>query len=92
MRATERLIRKQRNRLGGQRAVRERRAHLSGVAARERAHRECFADNVRVAGTLVAREESFARPDADGQRITQVLVEDGDVVLELPEGPIPVNE
>jgi len=48
----------------------------------ERAHRECFADTVRAAGTLVAREESFARPDADGQRITQVLVEDGDVVTE----------
>ncbi|HML14287.1 MAG TPA: efflux RND transporter periplasmic adaptor subunit [Xanthobacteraceae bacterium] len=48
----------------------------------ERAHRDCFADTVRVAGTLVAREESFARPDTDGQRITQVLVEDGDVVTE----------
>jgi HlyD family secretion protein len=48
----------------------------------ERAHRECIPDTVRVAGTLVAREESFARPDSDGQRITQVLVEDGDVVKE----------
>jgi multidrug efflux pump subunit AcrA (membrane-fusion protein) len=48
----------------------------------ERAHRECFADTVRVAGTLVPREESVARPDTDGLRITQVLVDDGDVVTE----------
>ncbi|HXW27272.1 MAG TPA: efflux RND transporter periplasmic adaptor subunit [Xanthobacteraceae bacterium] len=48
----------------------------------EKAHRECFADTVRVAGTLVPREESLARPDVDGQRITQVLVEDGAVVTE----------
>jgi HlyD family secretion protein len=61
----------------------DRRESASGMAVTvERAHRECFADTVRVAGTLVAREESFARPDQDGQRITQVLVEDGDVVTE----------
>ncbi len=60
----------------------------------ERAHQECFADTVRVAGTLVPREESFARPDMDGLRITQVLIEDGDAVkqgqvlarLARPEG------
>lgn len=60
----------------------------------ERAHQECFADTVRVAGTLVPREESLARPDMDGLRITQVSVEDGDAVkqgqvlarLARPEG------
>lgn len=67
----------------------------SGMAVTvERAHQECFAETVRVAGTLVPREESFARPDMDGLRITQVMVEDGDVVkqgqvlarLARPEG------
>jgi HlyD family secretion protein len=61
----------------------DQRGSSSGMAVTvERAHRECFADTVRIAGTLVPREESFARPDTDGQRITQVLVEDGDVVTE----------
>src|SRR6201997_5821567 len=67
----------------GSAGAQDRRSAGSGMAVTvERAHRECFADTVRVAGTLVAREESFARPDQDGQRITQVLVEDGDVVTE----------
>jgi HlyD family secretion protein len=67
----------------GSSGAQDRRESTSGMAVTvERAHRECFADTVRVAGTLVAREESFARPDQDGQRITQVLVEDGDVVTE----------
>src|ERR1051326_3361859 len=67
----------------GSSGAQDRRESASGMAVTvERAHRECFADTVRVAGTLVAREESFARPDVDGQRITQVLVEDGDVVTE----------
>ena len=67
----------------GSSGAQDRRESATGMAVTvERAHRECFADTVRVAGTLVAREESFARPDQDGQRITQVLVEDGDVVTE----------
>ena len=69
--------------VAGSAGAQDRRGAASGMAVTvERAHRECFADTVRVAGTLVAREESFARPDMDGQRITQVLVEDGDVVTE----------
>jgi HlyD family secretion protein len=79
----------------GSSGAQDRRGSAPGMAVTvERAQRACFADTVRVAGTLVAREESFARPDADGQRITQVLVEDGDVVtvgqvlarLARPEG------
>jgi HlyD family secretion protein len=67
----------------GSSGAQDRRGAASGMAVTvERAHRECFADTVRVAGALVAREESFARPDMDGQRITQILVEDGDVVTE----------
>jgi HlyD family secretion protein len=48
----------------------------------ERARQECFADTVRVAGTLVPQQESLVRPDMEGMRITQVLVEDGTVVAQ----------
>src|SRR5262249_14603172 len=48
----------------------------------ERARQECFADTVRVAGTLVPQQESLVRPDMEGMRITQVLVEDGTVVTQ----------
>lgn len=45
-----------------------------------RAKRACFADTVRVAGTVVAREESQVRPDIEGVRVSQILVENGDLV------------
>jgi multidrug efflux pump subunit AcrA (membrane-fusion protein) len=45
-----------------------------------RAKRACFSDTVRVAGTVVAREESQVRPDIEGVRVSQILVENGDAV------------
>ncbi|MDC7788262.1 efflux RND transporter periplasmic adaptor subunit [Rhodoplanes sp. TEM] len=45
-----------------------------------KAKRACFSDTVRVAGTVVAREESQVRPDIEGVRVSQILVENGDQV------------
>ncbi|MEA2860208.1 MAG: HlyD family secretion protein [Methylobacteriaceae bacterium] len=45
-----------------------------------KARRICFSDTLQLTGRLVAREELPVRPDAEGLRVTQVLVEDGDKV------------
>jgi HlyD family secretion protein len=45
-----------------------------------KARRVCFSDTLQFTGRLVAREEVPVRPDAEGLRVTQVLVEDGDRV------------
>ena len=45
-----------------------------------KARRLCFSDTLQLTGRLVAREELPVRPDAEGLRVTQVLVEDGDKV------------
>lgn len=45
-----------------------------------RARRVCFSDTLQLTGRLVAREEVPVRPDAEGLRVTQLLVEDGDRV------------
>lgn len=45
-----------------------------------KAERQCFADTVRLAGTVVAREQSQVRPDIEGVRVSQILVEPGDKV------------
>jgi len=45
-----------------------------------RTTKTCFADTVRVGGTLVAREDALVRPENEGLRIAEVLVEDGDNV------------
>ncbi len=37
----------------------------------------CFANMLRVSGTVVARDEIFVRPDVEGFQIAKVLVEDG---------------
>ncbi len=47
-----------------------------------RATNECFSATVRVLGFFVPRVESVVRMDADGSRITAVLVGEGDVVTE----------
>lgn len=44
--------------------------------------RRCFPDTLETAGRLVAREEMFVRPEIEGLRVSQVLVEDGDRVTE----------
>jgi len=45
-----------------------------------KARRVCFNDTLQLTGRLVAREEVPVRPDAEGLRVTQTLVEDGDKV------------
>jgi multidrug efflux pump subunit AcrA (membrane-fusion protein) len=45
-----------------------------------RAKKACFSDTVRLTGTIAPREESRVWAEADGLRISQVLVEDGDKV------------
>src|SRR5947209_13675749 len=45
-----------------------------------KAGRLCFNDTLQLTGRLVAREEIPVRPDAEGLRVTQILVEDGDKV------------
>jgi HlyD family secretion protein len=40
----------------------------------------CFDDSLQLTGRLVAREEIPVRPEAEGLRVAQVLVEDGDKV------------
>ena len=45
-----------------------------------KAKRACFNDTLQLIGRLVAREELPVRPDAEGLRVTQILVEDGDKV------------
>jgi multidrug efflux pump subunit AcrA (membrane-fusion protein) len=45
-----------------------------------KARHVCFSDTLQLTGRLVAREEVPVRPDAEGMRITQILVEDGDKV------------
>src|SRR5262249_62159258 len=44
------------------------------------ASRRCFPDTLETAGRLVPREEIFVRPEIEGLRVSQVLVEDGDRV------------
>jgi HlyD family secretion protein len=45
-----------------------------------KARQLCFDDTLQLTGRLVAREEIPVRPDAEGLRVTQILVEDGDKV------------
>src|SRR3954451_2022985 len=45
-----------------------------------KARRLCFKDTLQLTGRLVAREEIPVRPDAEGLRVIQILVEDGDRV------------
>ncbi len=45
-----------------------------------KAKRACFNDTLQLIGRLVAREEVPVRPDAEGLRVMQILVEDGDKV------------
>jgi len=44
------------------------------------ATRECFSDNVRVTGYLMPRRETYVTMNAEGFRIAEVLVEEGDEV------------
>jgi HlyD family secretion protein len=46
------------------------------------ANRRCFTETLETAGRFVAREEILVRPEIEGLRISQVLVETGDRVTE----------
>src|SRR5262245_9873728 len=46
------------------------------------ASRRCFPDTLETAGRVMPREEIFVRPEIEGLRVSQVLVEDGDRVTE----------
>jgi HlyD family secretion protein len=45
-----------------------------------KAAKACFSDTVQIPGTLVPREDLLIRPENEGLRVTQVLVEEGDYV------------
>jgi HlyD family secretion protein len=45
-----------------------------------KAEEACLVDTLELPGTIVAREEIFVRPDADGFQIGRLLVEDGAIV------------
>ncbi len=59
-----------------------------------KAAKSCFANIVEVSGTIMAREETSVRPERQGVKVADVLVEAGDTVtagqtlarLNLPEG------
>ena len=56
---------------------------LSGLLVTAvRAEQRCFKDTVETAGRLVPREQILVRPETEGLRVSQVLVEDGDRVVE----------
>ncbi len=40
----------------------------------------CFADTITVTGLLIPKEEAFVRPEQEGLQISQVLVDEGELV------------
>jgi multidrug efflux pump subunit AcrA (membrane-fusion protein) len=46
-----------------------------------RAARTCFVDTLQVTGVIVPRYEVLVRPDREGLRISDVLVQPGDIVI-----------
>jgi RND family efflux transporter MFP subunit len=40
----------------------------------------CFADTIQVTGVVVAKDEVLVRPDKEGLKVSQILVEPGDTV------------
>jgi len=62
----------------------------------------CFADTIAVTGLLIPKEEAFVRPERDGLQISQVLVDEGELVttgqalirltqLDAPAGTAPIT-
>lgn len=45
-----------------------------------KAKRMCFADTIQVTGAVNARDEILVRPDKEGLKVSQILVEPGDTV------------
>jgi HlyD family secretion protein len=63
-----------------------------------KAAKSCFADIVEVSGIVIAREETFVRPERQGLKVSEILAEPGDTVtagqtlvrLTLPEGGLQI--
>jgi HlyD family secretion protein len=59
-----------------------------------KATKSCFLDIVEVSGIVIAREETFVRPERQGLKVAEIMVDAGDTVtagqtlarLTLPEG------
>src|SRR5882757_3305938 len=59
-----------------------------------KAAKQCFAAIVEVSGILLPKDETFVRPDRQGPKVAEVLVDAGEIVtagqtlarLTLPEG------
>src|SRR5260221_138278 len=65
-----------------------------------KAAKACFDNNVEVSGIVLAREETFVRPERLGLKVSEILADAGDTVtagqnlarLALPEGGLQVVE
>src|SRR5258705_5102522 len=63
-----------------------------------KAAKACFNNNVEVSGIVLAREETFVRPERQGLKVAEILADAGDTVtagqnlarLPLPEGRLRV--
>src|SRR5260221_3183646 len=63
-----------------------------------KAAKACFDNNVEVSGIVLAREETFVRPERLGLKVSEILADAGDIVtagqnlarLTLPEGGLQV--
>jgi len=63
-----------------------------------KAAKACFNNNVEVSGIVLAREETFVRPERQGLKVSEILADAGDTVtagqnlarLTLPEGGLQV--
>ncbi len=62
-------------------AVAQTGGDISGMAVTTAtATKACITDNLYATGTVIPKDEVLVRPDGEGWRITQILVEDGDRV------------
>src|ERR1700704_1002346 len=63
-----------------------------------KAAKACFNNNVEVSGIVLAREETFVRPERQGLKVAEILADAGDTVtagqnlarLTLPEGGVSI--
>jgi HlyD family secretion protein len=65
----------------GQAAAAERAAGSPDRAVTvAKAKQMCFSDTIQVAGVVIAKDEVLVRPDKEGLKVSQILVEPGDTV------------
>jgi multidrug efflux pump subunit AcrA (membrane-fusion protein) len=58
----------------------EQKEPLSTSVSATKATNVCFTDTVQLTGNVVAREEVPVRPEVEGLKIAQIIVQDGDTV------------